>query len=237
MVGMKQRVENMTRNNNTADPGAENGAGPGQHGRDTLEASVRQLEDLSEEEFLRASMYAMLGKLLSMEPDSEALKGLASLEGDETALGQALAALGSAARGIDATSASDEFHALFIGMNGGELSPYSSFYLTGFLYEKPLAELRARMADFGIERAEGIAEPEDHIASVCEIMAGLITGEFGEPASLGTQQKFFDEHVSPWASKFFEDLEKADASALYMPLGTIGRLFMDIEIEGFRMAA
>ena len=202
-----------------------------------MQATIRQIDDLSEEEFLRASMYAMLGKVLSTEPDEEALRGLAALEGDDTHLGQALAALGSAARAIDAGAASDEYHALFIGMNGGELNPYSSFYLTGFLYEKPLAELRARMAEFGIERAEGIAEPEDHIASVCEIMAGLITGEFGAPADLATQQTFFDEHIAPWASKFFEDLEKASVSALYMPLGTIGRLFMEIEIEGFRMAA
>lgn len=195
-----------------------------------------QIDELSEEEFLRASMYAMLGRLLSTEPDKEALQGLAALEGDETPLGQALAALGSAARATDAIAASDEYHALFIGMNGGELNPYSSFYLTGFLYEKPLADLRNRMSEFGIERAEGIAEPEDHIASVCEIMAGLITGEFGTPADLATQLEFFDEHVAPWAAKFFTDLEKAETSALYMPLGTIGRLFIEIEVEGFRMA-
>jgi len=202
-----------------------------------LEASIRQTDNLSEEEILRASMYAMLGRLLSTEPDTEMLAELSTLEGDETPLGQGLQALGASARAMDPVAASDEFHALFIGMNGGELSPYSSFYLTGFLYEKPLAELRARMTEFGIERADGVAEPEDHIASVCEIMAGLIIGEFGAPADLETQQKFFDEHVASWASKFFTDLEKASGSALYMPLGTIGRLFMEIEVEGFRMAA
>ena len=202
-----------------------------------MESSIRQTGDLSEEEVLRASMYAMLGKLLSTEPDAETLAELSTLEGDESSLGLALHALGASARTIDLAAANDEFHALFIGMNGGELSPYSSFYLTGFLYEKPLAELRARMAEFGIERADGIAEPEDHIASVCEMMAGLITGEFGEPADLETQQNFFEEHIASWASKFFTDLEKAQASALYMPLGTIGRLFMEIEVEGFRMAA
>ena len=34
------------------------------------------------------------------------------------------------------------------------------------------------MARLGIEQADGVSEPEDHIASLCEMMAGLIEGVF-----------------------------------------------------------
>ncbi len=202
-----------------------------------IEAQYLDPEDVSEEDYLRAGLYALLGRALASPPDQDTLAQLADLSGDDTALGHALAALGAAARAADPASASDEYHALFIGVNGGELNPYASFYLTGFLYEKPLAELRDTMTALGIEHADDVAEPEDHIASLCEMMAGLIGGSFGAPVDLGTQRDFFNAHVGPWAARFFEDLERAQSAALYMPLGAVGRLFMDIEREGFKMAA
>jgi TorA maturation chaperone TorD len=93
------------------------------------------------------------------------------------------------------------------------------------------------MAQLGIRRATGVAETEDHIAALCQTMAGLISGEFGEPADLSTQQRFFDVPISPWARKFFEELEAADSAAFFMPVGTIGKLFMRIETQAFQMAA
>jgi TorA maturation chaperone TorD len=81
-----------------------------------------------------------------------------------------------------------------------------------------------------------VSEPEDHIAALCETMAGLIAGSFGEPADIPTQQRFFERHLASWADRFFADLENADAARLYRPLGTIGRLFLDIERKAFEMA-
>ena len=37
--------------------------------------------------------------------------------------------------------------------------PYGSYYLTGFVYERPLARLRQDLAQFGIERADDEIEP------------------------------------------------------------------------------
>ena len=133
-------------------------------------------------------------------------------------------------------AAEREYSALFIGLARGELLPYASYYLTGFLQEKPLAELRGDLAALGIERADDVPEPEDHIATVCETMAGLIAGAFGKPASLQEQQRFFARHVGVWAPRFFEDLQGAKAAVLYMPVGRIGRVFMTIEAEAFGMA-
>lgn len=157
--------------------------------------------------------------------------------GDDTAFGKALSRLAGAAAESDPGTAEREYFALFIGVARGELVPYASYYLTGFLNEKPLARLRADMQGFGIARQPGVSEPEDHIASICEMMAGLILGSFGAPADLATQRRFYDRHLAPWAARFFGDVENAQAAVLYRPVGEIGRLFVAIEAEAFHMSA
>jgi TorA maturation chaperone TorD len=157
-------------------------------------------------------------------------------EGDESELGRALADLAVRAGQMTPEAASHEYHALFIGIGRGELVPYASYYLTGFLNEMPLAKLRRDMARLGIARAETVKEPEDHIAALCEVMAGLITGAFGAPLDLTAQQAFFDRHLASWSPVFFADLEKARAAWLYVPVGTLGRVFMGIEKTAFMMA-
>ena len=198
---------------------------------------TKQAVRVEPEDRLRADAYGLLARLLCDIPDSELLTLTSEISGDDSPLGSALSALAEAAAGVTAEAASEEYHALFIGVAGGELKPYCSFYLTGFAYEKPLAKLRLDMERLGIGRREQIKEPEDHMASLCEIMAGLITGAFGAPADLETQQRFFDRHMAPWARLFFEDLERADSARFYKPVGTVGRLFMEIETTAFEMAA
>lgn len=186
-----------------------------------------------ETDAIRARLYTLLAQMLARPPSTHLLSVLAGLEGDESPLGRALGALGAAAAATDADAAEREFNALFIGVERGELVPYASFYLTGFLNDRPLARLRQDMAALGIERAPGVAEPEDHIAALCEVMAGLIGGGFGAGAGEDQQQRFFDRHLISWAVRFFTDLEHASAAALYRPVGTFGRLFLTIEANGF----
>ena len=192
---------------------------------------------LSEEEQLRVHWYALLGRLLQSAPDAETLQMISRLQGDESDLGQAITNLARAAAASDLAQIKREYHDLFIGIGQGELTPYGSYYLTGFLNEKPLAKLRGDMAKLGIARADGKSEPEDHIASLCEMMAGLIAGAFGEPLDLDSQRQFFETHIASWAPRFFEDLEAAKSASFYMPVGTIGRHFMEIETQAFDMAA
>jgi TorA maturation chaperone TorD len=192
---------------------------------------------VAEEDRQRAQCYRLLSHLLAGAPQAEALALVAKLDGDDSTLGQAIDALAATARETSPEQADDEFHELFIGVGRGELVAHGSFYITGFLNEKPLARLRQDMARLGIERTEDTAEPEDSIASVCEIMAGLIEGSFGAPAALAEQADFFDKHVAPWAPHFFADLEKAKTASFYRPVGTVGRLFMNIETTAFEMAA
>jgi hypothetical protein len=122
---------------------------------------------------------------------------------------------------------------LFIGLGRGELLPYGSYYLTGFLYDWPLARLRADLLKLGVERAAGQAEPEDHAAILCEVMAGVVDRQF--PASRGADRALFEKHLSPWIGRFFADLERAEAADFYRPVGMLGCAFMDYRDGGLHL--
>jgi TorA maturation chaperone TorD len=192
---------------------------------------------VAEEDKLRADLYDYLSVALSNPPTKELIKKTTELKGDESDLGAGFKSLSRVASSQNEKSVTSEFNALFIGVGRGELLPYASFYLTGFLNEKPLALLRNDMASLQIERSANVYEPEDNIASLLEMMAGMITGRFGEPASLSQQRDFFNRHIGPWAGHFFSDLEGAKNSVFYAPIGAIGRAFIEIEQEAFRMMA
>lgn len=199
-------------------------------------AASAEKAKVAPEDRQRADLYNFLGVLLAGPPDEMLLAQTAGLTGDDTPLGEAIGALAKIARLSKPRQVESEFNKLFIGLGRGELLPYASFYLTGFLNEKPLAVLRNDMARLSIERAPDVFEPEDNMASLCEMMAGLITGRFGDPASLARQRDFFNKHIGPWAEHFFTDLEGAKESLFYAPVGAIGRIFMGIEKDAFRMA-
>jgi TorA maturation chaperone TorD len=196
-----------------------------------------QAQETPEEEQLRAGWYSLLARLLAAPADDEVLAVLRGLGEDDSELGGALRALKAAAEAASPGTVEQEYFDLFLGVGQGELVPYGSYYLTGFLHEKPLARLREDMEVLGIARSEGVSESEDHIAALCDMMAGLITGAFGAPADLATQRKFFDDHIGCWAPRFFENLEAAPSAGFYMPVGTLGRLFMAVESQAFEMAA
>ncbi|KUJ79997.1 TorD/DmsD family molecular chaperone [Ruegeria profundi] len=200
-----------------------------------MTANNAQQLDVSSEDRLRADFYNFLGLLLAAPPDQMLLDQVAGLTGDDTDLGQAIQAMARVAKVTKPAAAEREFNALFIGLGRGELLPYASFYLTGFLNEKPLAQLRKDMAARSITRAQNVFEPEDNIASLMEMMAGMIVGRFGVPATLADQKAFWNKHIGPWATHFYADLEAAEASVLYASVGTAGRVFMEIEREAFRM--
>jgi TorA maturation chaperone TorD len=192
---------------------------------------------IAEEDAARAQLYALLGRLLLAAPAADVLERLRGLAGEAGEVGEAIGALGAAARAATPESVAAEYDALFIGLVRGELVPYASYYLTGFLHEKPLARLRGDMARLGIARVETASEPEDHAGALCEMMAGLIAGAFGAPAGLAEQKQFFTAHLAAWAPRFFEDLEAAGAANFYKSVGRLGRRFLDVETQAFAMTA
>ncbi len=201
-----------------------------------MNAMDRAIE-VPEEDRLRADLYNFLGLILARPPDQLLLDQTSGLSGDATEIGQAIGALATIARRSNPKSVESEFNRLFIGLGRGELLPYASFYMTGFLNEKPLASLRGDLALHGIARSENVFEPEDNIASLMEVMGALIIGRFGAPTPLDVQRDFFNRHIAPWACHCFTDLEAAKSSVLYAAVGRLGRLFMEIETEGFRLSA
>ena len=190
---------------------------------------------ITKEDQLRADLYDYLATFLAGPPSKALLKKTIALKGDDSDLGASFKALSRVASAQNEKSASSEFNALFIGIGRGELLPYASFYLTGFLNEKPLAVLRKDMMGLRISRAPNVFEPEDNIASLMEMMAGMILGRFGTPATLDQQKTFWNKHIGPWAAHFYSDLEAAKNSILYASVGAVGKAFMDVEREAFRM--
>src|SRR5262245_48473208 len=206
--------------------------------RDVLRADLYPpVPDVTREDVdqARALEYGLLALLLGRAPSQELIDRVAALDGDSTTLGEAHGALAAAARAHDAASIAEEFFALFIGVGRGELLPYASYYLTGFLHERPLARVREDLGQLGVERAAAVAEPEDHVALLCETMAGLAAARFAAPA--GADRRFFERHLKPWAARFFADLENAEAARFYRAVGAVGRRFMEIETEAFALPA
>ena len=151
--------------------------------------------DILPEDMLRADMYGFLASLLRGEPSDELLNTVVSIKGDPSAIGSASSVLATLASKLSGDEVRDEYMRLFIGVGRGELLPYASFYLTGFLNDKPLADLRNDMAQMKIERVDGLKDPEDHIASLLDIMSGMIRGAFGAPTDLAAQARFFKNHI------------------------------------------
>ncbi|MEM6465698.1 MAG: molecular chaperone TorD family protein [Pseudomonadota bacterium] len=190
---------------------------------------------IAEEDRLRADLYNFLGVILSRPADEMLLAQTKSLTGDDSELGQAITSLAKVAALSKPRVVESEYNKLFIGLGRGELLPFASYYLTGFLNEKPLSLLRQDMQAQGMARAETVFEPEDNIASLMEMMGAMIVGRFGAPASLDAQKTFFNKHIGPWAAHFYGDLEAAKNSVFYAPVGAVGRTFMEIEAEAFRL--
>jgi TorA maturation chaperone TorD len=184
---------------------------------------------LESEQRYRASAYALLAALLRAAPDPALLQHLCALspDGDDDLdeLGQAMAALSAASAAPDLALLEQEYNNLFIGVGRGEIVPYGSWYLTGFLMEQPLSELRDDLRALGFERSESTREPEDHAAAIFEVFSVMISEAF----SLQQQLVFFNKHMRPWLERFFVDLGKARSAEFYRPVAQFGAAFLQLE--------
>ena len=183
---------------------------------------------VEQEQQYRAAAYGMLAALLRDIPDAALLSQVAKFSdvdegGDEMALSMSLLGLAAERRSIE--SVNDEYHALFIGIGRGELVPYGSFYLTGFLMEKPLGDLRDDLDRLGFEREAEVHEPEDHVAALCEVMAMMIQ----DGSSIDAQRSFFVSHINSWFQQFFKEMSAAENAVFYKAVARFGAAFLEIE--------
>jgi TorA maturation chaperone TorD len=190
---------------------------------------------LDQEQLYRASAYSLLAALLRSAPDQELLQHLSNLnpnsddDHDELLLAMSTLALSARSHRIDELQ--DEYHDLFIGLGKGQVVPYASWYLTGFLMEQPLSDLRDDLKQLGFERSGETSEPEDHAAALCEVISVMIS----DNASLEQQQRFFAAHMQPWLRRFFDDLGSAESAVFYRSVARFGAAYFDLETTYFSM--
>jgi len=194
-----------------------------------------QIASIDEEDQLRADMYSFLASLLRSEPSADLVEQLTLLKSDNTPIGNAIKVLAKLASSLDLHEIRDEYVKIFIGVGRGEILPFASYYLTGFLKDKPLAKLRNDMKEIGIEMSADVKEPEDHIASLFDIMSGVILGKFDRKFSITEQRDFFNKHLAPWVELLMRDIEASKIAVFYAPVGTLGREFIEIERSSFKM--
>ena len=192
------------------------------------------------QDVMRANTYGLLAALLA-KPLTAQLLDLVSHIDDEAAsaeqgaMASAWKMLALAARRATLDGLDDEYHDLFIGIGRGEVVPYGSWYMTGFLLDKPLVELRNDLQALGIERQDGVREPEDHVAALCETMSMIIND--GAAIGFEFQRRFFSCHVEPWMGLFFADLQQATSAVFYRAVGHLGQQFLEIEQRYLGMPA
>ncbi|HUV21936.1 MAG TPA: molecular chaperone TorD family protein [Gammaproteobacteria bacterium] len=196
-------------------------------------------QSIEDEQRYRASAYALLAGLLRAAPDQALLDYVSGLSpdgndpGDDQAddLGLAMSSLAAAARGRDPTLLEEEYNSLFIGVGKGEVVPYGSWYMTGFLMEQPLSDLRDDLRTLGFERSENTHEPEDHAAALFEVFSVIIS----EASGLPQQQVFFKTHMQPWLERFFADLGEARSADFYRNVAQFGAAFLKLEFAYLTM--
>ncbi|MGH8770944.1 MAG: TorD/DmsD family molecular chaperone, partial [Burkholderiales bacterium] len=131
----------------------------------------------------------------------------------------------------------EEYDQLFIGVGKPDVMLYGSYYLSGFLMEKPLAKLREDLLKLGLSRRQSVGEPEDHISALSETMRLLVMGQgHFPPASLETQKDFFHRHLEPWYRKLTAALVENKVSEFYRRAGSFIQAFFEVETESFEIA-
>ena len=189
------------------------------------------------EELARAELYGLLARLWIAPPDAELLGqfevAVTQAPQPGAFLEEPWQALVAALRGTTVQAAAEEFDALFLGVGKPEVFAFGSFYLTGFLNEKPLAQLRTDLADLGLARDEQSGATEDHVAALFEVMRYLIAADDVAVCNLESQRRMFRAHLQPWVEKLCDTLEAHPRAQLYRPLAGFTRAFMQVEIQGF----
>ncbi|MFP3888770.1 molecular chaperone [uncultured Ralstonia sp.] len=204
------------------------------------------------EDLARADLYGLLATLFFRAPEADLLLRIASApldpagEGDanpadaeaaaSSALTQAWRRLVARAGQTTAAQADDEYTELFIGIGKPEVFLYGSYYQAGFLNEKPLVVLRDDLRRYGLERAEGITETEDHLATLCEVMRYLIAGDDAAIAHVEEQRAFFQRHLASWVDTACDAVLQHPRAAFYVDVAGLAKAFFEVERLALELA-
>ena len=194
-----------------------------------------------DDETARAEVYGLLAALYYAPPAPELLSQLRVAATEAPAAGGFLEEpwrqVVAAARERSDAQIADEYDALFGGVGKPDIHLFGSHYLSGFLNEKPLAQLRTDLATLGLAREEGMAETEDHVAYVFEVMRYLIAGDDVAVANLTHQRGFFTTHVQSWVPQLCETVAGHPKARFYAAIAGFTQAFIGVEAQGFDMLA
>ena len=194
-----------------------------------------------DEEVARAEMYGLLATLFYQPPEIDLLAQLQAAVTEAPEQGAFLEEpwreLVAQARASDAPGLAQEYSALFGGVGKPEVYLFGSHYLSGFLNEKPLVQLRDDLAALGLARDAAMPETEDHIAYLCEVMRYLIAGDDVTVSNLTRQREFFGAHLQPWVMALCEAVAAHPRARFFAALAGFAQAFMNVEQQGFDMLA
>ena len=141
----------------------------------------------------------------------------------------------SQTRSLGDAAVQSEYRSLFEGVGKPEVYLFGSHYLSGFLNERPLAQLRTDLAALGLARDETMAETEDHVAYLCEVMRYLIAGDDVAVCNLARQKEFFAKHMQSWMPALCDTLAAHPQAVFYAALAHFTQAFVQVETQGFDM--
>jgi TorA maturation chaperone TorD len=194
-----------------------------------------------DEEIARAEVYGLLAQLYYAPPSAELLAAVRVAVTDAPDSGAFLEEPWRAFVGVARDCTDDavraEYDALFGGVGKPDVYLFGSHYLTGYLNERQLAQLRDDLAALGLARDEAMPETEDHFAYLCEVMRYLIAGDDPAVANLTRQREFFTRHLQPWVNPLCDATSEHPKAHFYAALGEFVRAFASVEAQGFDMLA
>ena len=193
--------------------------------------------EIEPEDEARAAFYGLIAQLFYAPPDQNVLAQILNaraFEGDEGALALRWRELAERSRTAFPVMLENEHTELFVGTGKAPVTPYLIHYdAAGRTLDNPLVQLRKQLGEWGMSRREHAAEPEDHIAGVCESMRIAIALQH---RSVDEQKSFFDRFIYKGASAFFAAVVASPKSDFYRCVAHFAAEFVEVERRAFDMA-
>jgi len=192
------------------------------------------------EELARANIYGLIARLFYAAPDQQLLGELLhapeapDAPGAQTARGkqcaQAWRAIVDAAGSAFPVQLENEHTELFAAPGKTPVTPYLMHYVMRYESETPLVALRSQLSDWGLARREGVAEPEDHVSAMCEVMRFAIAVQH---RLLEEQKAFFEGFFYAGATGFCNAVTASPNAHFYRHVAQFAHAFFELEHEAF----
>lgn len=207
-----------------------------------MSATLHFAPTASPEDQARAQLYGLIGSLFRTAPDAQLLSAIVHAEGfregddERTEQGRVLARawreMAEACRSAFPVLLAHEHTELFNAPGRAEVTPYLLHYVMRYESETPLVDLRAHLAQWGIARRDGVFEPEDHIATLCEIMRFVIAVQ---QRPIEDQKSFFDRFLYRGGIAFCDAVSASDKARFYGSVAAFTAAFLEVEREAFEI--